>query len=221
MKWPIYKGDYQFGSEDNPICINSLGTQFKNISNEYFSVLGRCMTENIGIEKILINIVSNPNIRYVILCGEEVQGHIPGMTFKALYEHGLDGNGKIINAPGAIPYIENLSKEIIEEFPNQVEIIDMIGVTDEEAIMSKAKELLARKPEQYSPKIDINSLLKEEKEEVQAAEDYVSLTDVKLLITAINTKLDILSRMNSNKLDSFVLGYIMGGILLILMLGAV
>lgn len=219
MKWPIYKGEYQFGSEDNPVCINTLGTQLSGIGNENFAILGKCMTENIGIEKIMVNIVSNPNIRYVILCGEEVQGHIPGMTFKALYEHGIDEKGKIINAPGAIPYIENLSNEIIEEFCNQVEIIDMIGNTNEDEIIRKAQELIAKNPGPYPTKIDMDSLVKNEKQDMPSDEEYVSLTDVKLLVSDINTKLNLLNRMNSHKLESFVLGYILGGILILLMKG--
>lgn len=218
MKWPIYKGEYKFGSEDNPVCINTLGTQLKEISNDNFAILGMCMTENIGIEKIMVNIVSNPNIRYVILCGEEVQGHIPGMTFKALYENGIDENGKIINAPGAIPYIENISNEIIEEFCRQVEIIDMIGNTNEDEITKKAQVLIAKNPEPYPMKIDLDSLVKEDKE-ISADEEYVSLCDIKLLISSINTKIDILTRMNSHKLESFVLGYILGGVLILIMRG--
>jgi hypothetical protein len=39
---------------------------------------GTLQTENIGIEKIVCNVVGNPNIRYLVLCGEEVEGHQAG-----------------------------------------------------------------------------------------------------------------------------------------------
>ena len=47
------------------------------------ALAGTLQTENIGIEKIVTNIVSNPNIRYLILCGIEVAGHNSGMRLSA------------------------------------------------------------------------------------------------------------------------------------------
>ena len=41
---------------------------------------GTLQTENIGIEKIICNVVSNPNIRYLIVCGPESPGHLVGNT---------------------------------------------------------------------------------------------------------------------------------------------
>jgi len=39
---------------------------------------GMLQTENVGIEKIICNIAANPNIRYIVLCGREALGHLPG-----------------------------------------------------------------------------------------------------------------------------------------------
>ena len=33
---------------------------------------GMLQTENIGLEKVVCNIVANPNIRYIVLCGRAV-----------------------------------------------------------------------------------------------------------------------------------------------------
>jgi Tetrahydromethanopterin S-methyltransferase, subunit A len=32
---------------------------------------GMLQTENVGMEKMIYNIVANPNIRYIVLCGRE------------------------------------------------------------------------------------------------------------------------------------------------------
>src|SRR4030042_4043965 len=51
---------------------------------------GTLQTENIGIEKIICNIVSNPNIRSLIVCGQESPGHLVGNALFALANNGLD-----------------------------------------------------------------------------------------------------------------------------------
>ena len=59
---------------------------------------GTLQTENIGLEKVISNIVANPNIRYLIVCGPESPGHLVGETILALMEHGIDERKRIIGA---------------------------------------------------------------------------------------------------------------------------
>jgi len=54
---------------------------------------GTVQTENIGFEKIICNIIANPNIRYAVLSGPESPGHLTGEALKALFEKGLDRGG--------------------------------------------------------------------------------------------------------------------------------
>src|SRR4030042_6388298 len=70
------------------------------------AIYGPLKTENIGIEKIVANVISNPHIRYLVLCGEDIRGHRSGSSLVALYKNGIDSQHKIIAAPGAIPFIE-------------------------------------------------------------------------------------------------------------------
>ena len=48
------------------------------------ALAGTVQTENIGFEKIICNVVANPNIRYAVLTGPESEGHLTGEAFKAL-----------------------------------------------------------------------------------------------------------------------------------------
>lgn len=55
-----------------------------------------------------------------------------------------------MGSKGAIPFIENLSKEAIERFQQQVEVIDRIGLVDEgeiEEIVRKYRSLSEPFPE--------------------------------------------------------------------------
>src|SRR4030042_5008942 len=53
------------------------------------ALAGMLQTENVGMEKMLCNIVANPNIRYVVLCGRESSGHLPGQSLLALKQNGV------------------------------------------------------------------------------------------------------------------------------------
>ncbi|MCK5258119.1 MAG: hypothetical protein KAJ69_01270, partial [Thermoplasmatales archaeon] len=80
------------------------------------------------------NVISNPHIRYLIVCGDDIRGHRSGSSLVALQKNGIDEQNKIIDAPGAIPYIENLTMEAIDRFRNQIEIVDLLGIKDKRSI---------------------------------------------------------------------------------------
>jgi len=86
---------------------------------------GTVQTENIGFEKIICNVVSNPNIRYTILSGPESEGHLTGEAFKALLKNGVDEKKRIIGTDAPHPLLFNLPMEFIERFRKQLTLIDL------------------------------------------------------------------------------------------------
>jgi len=120
---------------------------------KHVAIYGWLKTENIGIEKIVANTISNPHIRFLVICGEDIRGHRSGSSLVALHKNGIDSNHRIINAPGAIPYIENLKEEAIDRFRKQLEIVDLLGVKEkdriDEAIGSCIQRALPRFGEPY------------------------------------------------------------------------
>jgi len=85
---------------------------------------GTVQTENIGFEKIVCNVVANPNIRYLVLGGPESEGHLTGEALKALISNGVDGKKRIIGTNAPHPFLFNLPMEFIERFRKQVSLID-------------------------------------------------------------------------------------------------
>ena len=81
---------------------------------------GMVQTENIGLEKIVCNIVANPNIRYIVLCGRESAGHLPGESLLALKQNGVADTQQIIGTRALTPYLHNIPWELIERFRDQV-----------------------------------------------------------------------------------------------------
>lgn len=144
--WPVISGDYVVGDPESPVAVTTLASHIEaELSGA--AIAGPCKTENLGIEKVVANIISNPNIRFLIVTGAEVQGHITGQSIKALYENGADADKKkIIGATGAIPFVENIPLDGIERFQNQLEIVDLIDTEDVSAIQSKINECIEKDP---------------------------------------------------------------------------
>ncbi|MBU0497240.1 MAG: hypothetical protein KKC68_04180 [Candidatus Thermoplasmatota archaeon] len=121
-------GDFEACEPKGCIAVVLLTTSY--IPPDSVAIYGSLRTENIGIEKIIANVISNPHIRYLMICGDEIRGHRSGSSLVALHAHGIDDNHRIINAPGAIPYIENIDQAAINRFQQQIEILDYIGCSN-------------------------------------------------------------------------------------------
>ncbi|NYB25751.1 MAG: tetrahydromethanopterin S-methyltransferase subunit A [Methanobacteriaceae archaeon] len=146
--WPILVGDYAIGEPENPVAVVTLGSHMEDMPVKAGAAIsGSLHTENLGIEKVMGNIISNPNLRYLVVCGSEVQGHITGQTIKALHENGVEPEKrKIIGATGAIPYIENIPLEGIERFRSQVEMVDLVDTEDRSEITAQIQGCIEKDP---------------------------------------------------------------------------
>ncbi len=92
------------------------------------AISGTIQTENIGIEKMICNIIGNPNIRYLVLTGPESPGHSTGEAIKSLLKDGVDERKRIRNTTAPTPYLFNLPIEFVERFRKQiVSVIDLLN----------------------------------------------------------------------------------------------
>jgi tetrahydromethanopterin S-methyltransferase subunit A len=132
-EWPIVKGDYIVGDPKSRIAVVTLASHINSLPQA--ALWGSSKTENLGVEKIVVNIISNSNIRYVLICGTESRGHLAGHSLLAIHENGIDEQGRIINSEGAIPFIENISREAVRRFQQQVILLDRIGLIDPREIL--------------------------------------------------------------------------------------
>jgi tetrahydromethanopterin S-methyltransferase subunit A len=145
--WPLVKGDFISGDANSPVAVVTMGSHLdeKGICDAGAALCGSCKTENLGLEKVIANIVANPNIRFMLCCGTEVKGHLAGQTMIALHKGGVK-EGRVVGAEGAIPFIENLKDEAIKRFQEQVECVNIMESEDLNAIKAKINELKARDP---------------------------------------------------------------------------
>lgn len=125
-------GEFTVGASTGCVAVVLLNIHYD--PPKTVAIYGRLKTENIGIEKIVANTISNPFLRFLVLCGDDIRGHRSGSSLIALHKNGIDQNHRIIDAPGAIPYIENITEEAIKRFQAQLHIVDLIGEKDTERI---------------------------------------------------------------------------------------
>ncbi|WP_459201401.1 tetrahydromethanopterin S-methyltransferase subunit A [Methanococcus sp. CF] len=147
--WPVANGEYVVGNPESCVAVVTLGSHGLDQAaiDAGAAISGPCHTENLGIEKVVANYISNPNIRFMVIAGSEVQGHITGQCIKALYENGIGDDGGIIGAKGAIPFMENVGKEPVGRLQTQiVECIDLIDVEDKGKIADAIKNCISKDP---------------------------------------------------------------------------
>ena len=85
---------------------------------------GTIQTPNIGFEKLIWNIVGNPNIRFLVLGGPESEGHSTGGALKALFKNGIDEKSRIIGSDAPFPVIYNIPRPVVDRFLDQVTLVD-------------------------------------------------------------------------------------------------
>ncbi|MFC2027832.1 DUF4346 domain-containing protein [Chloroflexota bacterium] len=147
--WPVLPGGYFVVSDEATVAVSTLASDklAETIAGSRpngLCIIGKTETENVGIDKIIRNTVTNPAIRFLIVTGEDPEGHRSGATLLALARHGVGTNMRIAEAPGKRPMLVNTSLKEIEIFRRQIDLIDMIGCQDEVEIISKITELSAR-----------------------------------------------------------------------------
>jgi len=145
--WPLIKGDFHSGDANSPVAVVTMGSHLdeQGICDAGAALCGSCKTENLGLEKVIANVIANPNIRFVLLCGTEVKGHLSGQTLSALHKGGVK-DGRVVGAEGAIPFIENLNDAAIKRFQEQVEIVNIMESEDLGTIKAKINEPKAKDP---------------------------------------------------------------------------
>ena len=137
LDYPPEDGRYLRGNDFSPVAVAIiLTTDEDKIPPELERLIrvgieagaalsGTVQTENIGFEKIICNIVANPNIRYLILGGPESGGHLTGEALKALMRHGVDNKMRIVGTDAPHPFLFNLPLKMIERFRKQLFLIDL------------------------------------------------------------------------------------------------
>lgn len=157
--WPPLPGAYTVLRYQAPIAIctltdDTMSAAIADQADNTASIIGTLQTENLGIERLIQNILANPHIRFLIVCGADSRqaiGHLPGQSLVALARHGLDERSRIVGARGKRPVIRNLSREAVEHFRQTVEVIDLVGAGEAQTVLVAVRECAERNPGPAQP----------------------------------------------------------------------
>lgn len=144
--WPPVVGEYFLLDKTGPVAVSTLASvelpeELARRKPAGLAIAGKTETENIGIDKVIKNVISNPALRYLIVAGLEPKGHSAGQTLLALAEKGVDQHGRVIGSKGKRPVLRNVSTEEIKAFREQVQLVDMIGCVDPGEICTRIEGL--------------------------------------------------------------------------------
>ena len=134
--------EFYLGNSDSSTAICTLSSidLLKNFANSeilnQISIVGRLLSENKGIDSIIKYVNENPKVDTIIVCGKEVWGHKSGHSLFQLHKNGTDQNNRIINSTSPDPFL-TVSKSEIKYFQDNVNLIDLINVTEFELILKK------------------------------------------------------------------------------------
>lgn len=152
--WPPLPGDYYALRFRAPVAVctlNSadLATKLRDLRPPGLAITGTMHTENLGIERLIRNVLANPNIRFLVVCGQDTQqriGHLPGQSLVSLFANGADERKRIRGAMGKRPVLKNLADEEISAFREQVELVNRIGDEKAEVIADDVAACKERDP---------------------------------------------------------------------------
>ena len=145
-KWPPVAGDYVVLDKSAPVAVSTLASiklieDLAALSPEGLCIVGKTETENIGIDKIIKNVVTNPAISSMIIAGKDTKGHHSGKTLLALWKNGVNKDMRVIGSPGKRPILKNVSSSEVKSFRRQIQIDNLIGCENAKILAKRVKEL--------------------------------------------------------------------------------
>lgn len=164
QKWPVVEGDYLMGDPSSAVAVCTLAdtdlpTELKAagmLGNT--AIVGTLSTENLGIERVIRNVVANSNIRFLVLCGRDSRGHRAGQAVLSLKAIGVDQSWRIVGAMGPRPVIKNITADELVAFRQHVTVVDEIGTRDISRLTEVVQACLAQQegsPPALQPKIHL------------------------------------------------------------------
>jgi len=135
QSWPVQPGDYRVINATKSIALavlQGMNMDEPDLATVYskIAIIGSITTENLGVEHLIKNLIANPYLRYLVLWGEDIEGHLPGDALLNLIGNGLDKTKRIVGASGARPVLKNLTESEVHHLRRQIQVIDLIGRKD-------------------------------------------------------------------------------------------
>ncbi len=134
-EWPLYFKDcLSMGNPESSVGICTLWTKQErvrtHIDGSLYSVLGNLYSSD-GINYLLRNLLANPQIRHIVLCGMDVTGS--GEALVLLFNQGIDEKRQIKGTEAVID--DNLPDYAIKLVRERVQLTDLRGPIREDKLI--------------------------------------------------------------------------------------
>lgn len=143
--WPQNQGTYQVKDPASSVAVicPAQNSELQAAALDYGAAIsGCCITPDRGVELVITNTTSNPNIRWIILAGKD-SGHLAGDVIYCVNKYGRDPlTERVLKTKCPTnPYLLNISEEVIERFQKQVKVINLLGGYDAKDLEQVKSEL--------------------------------------------------------------------------------
>jgi tetrahydromethanopterin S-methyltransferase subunit A len=99
--WPPLPGDFEVVRYRGSVAVCTLSSaalarRLAAGAPDGLGIVGTMQTENLGIERLIRNVLANPHIRHLIVCGDDTRqavGHLPGQSLVSLCARGVASAG--------------------------------------------------------------------------------------------------------------------------------
>jgi len=140
QNWSIYfKENLILGNSASEAGLVTLWTPvekiIKKLDKNLFFIAGQLYSKD-GINYLLRNILANPSIRYLIICGQDLSGS--GKALINFFQKGVAENYNIVDSDFATIHKE-IPKDSLELLRQNVKIKNLIGISDPERIANELK----------------------------------------------------------------------------------
>jgi tetrahydromethanopterin S-methyltransferase subunit A len=105
------------------------------------AIVGRLLSENNGIDKIIKYCLTEKELVHLIVCGKDGAGHRPRNSLIALSVNGITKEGKIIMSKSPYPYLVS-SYEEVQTFRDRITIHNLIEETNLNSIRAYMDRLV-------------------------------------------------------------------------------
>jgi tetrahydromethanopterin S-methyltransferase subunit A len=144
--WPPVEGEYAVLDKSASVALSTLASdklvdKLAKRRPSGLCIVGKTETENIGIDKVVKNIITNPAIRFLIVAGKDTEGHQSGKTMVSLWGKGVSKNMRVIGSKGRRPILKNTSVSDVNKFRKQVQLDDQIGCENVTVLIKRVKDL--------------------------------------------------------------------------------
>ena len=161
-QWPVTAGAYVIGNPSATVAVCALTSRdilAQVAALPGVAIAGRLITCNLGIEKIVVNVSANPNIRALLICGKDSAVFQPSQSLRSLFEHGIDAQKQIVGATGYLPVLQGVDAMMVEGLRRRVSVVDRTGLDDLSEIgreVTRLVDRLALEPAPVPPTVAYN-----------------------------------------------------------------